>query len=242
MKNLIHISRFLLAILFVGCFFSNSWSQLTLPKATVIEAYQDPLPNLLLPTTFYAVGFSQDGKFAYFTEPADEACGCYFFDFFIQDLVTDRILWQYHFNSDRSELKDPPENPTEMWTQKGEEFQAKMARYGIKWTYPKLQPLSPAFPEIQFQNKTKDMTAEFGTVFTTASTLTAHHAGQGQKRISSLSFPNDYVHTIEVGGFFKNPFEERAALLILKTNRGWEGLPKTLQFEVIGVHLEKGFH
>ena len=27
---------------------------------------------------FYPVGWSKDGKFAYYLEPVDEACGCYF--------------------------------------------------------------------------------------------------------------------------------------------------------------------
>ena len=49
---------------------------------------------------FYPIGWSKDGKFAYFVEPADEACGCYFGTFVIQDLKTDKVLWQHRHVSD----------------------------------------------------------------------------------------------------------------------------------------------
>jgi hypothetical protein len=44
---------------------------------------------------FYPIGWSRDGKFAYYLEPVDEACGCYYAELVIQDLRTDEILWKF---------------------------------------------------------------------------------------------------------------------------------------------------
>lgn len=54
----------------------------------------------LMPETFYPVGWSRDGKFAYYLEPVDEACDCYFAKLFILDLKTDRVLWSFNYSSE----------------------------------------------------------------------------------------------------------------------------------------------
>lgn len=38
---------------------------------------------------FFPIGWSKDGKFAYYLEPVDEACGCYFGKLVIVDLKND---------------------------------------------------------------------------------------------------------------------------------------------------------
>ena len=47
---------------------------------------------------FYPIGWSRDGKFAYYFEPVDEECGCYFAELAIMDLRTDKVLWHYKNN------------------------------------------------------------------------------------------------------------------------------------------------
>jgi len=54
----------------------------------------------LLTESFYPIGFSKDGKFAYYVEPVDEACGCYFAKLIIQDLRTDKILFEHKHMGD----------------------------------------------------------------------------------------------------------------------------------------------
>jgi hypothetical protein len=46
----------------------------------------------LIPESFFPIGWSKDGKFAYYSEPVDEACGCYYAYLAIQDLRTDKII------------------------------------------------------------------------------------------------------------------------------------------------------
>jgi len=39
----------------------------------------------LITESFYPLGWSRDGKFAYYLEPPDEECGCYFAELVIRD-------------------------------------------------------------------------------------------------------------------------------------------------------------
>src|SRR5690349_14764325 len=62
----------------------------TFPKYYGREEYRT-----LLEAGFYPIGWSREGKFAYYTEPVDEACGCYFAELVIKDLRTDKELWKF---------------------------------------------------------------------------------------------------------------------------------------------------
>lgn len=49
---------------------------------------------------FYPIGWSKNGNFAYYVEPVDEACGCYFARLFTLDLKTDKVLWKFEHEGD----------------------------------------------------------------------------------------------------------------------------------------------
>ena len=66
----------------------------------------------LLREKLYPIGWSKDGKFAYLTEPPDEACGCYFVSIFIVDLRTDKILWTEKYDNDGNRK---PDNLKDFW-------------------------------------------------------------------------------------------------------------------------------
>src|SRR5690606_32256111 len=80
--------------------------------------------------SFYPIGWSRDGKFAYYVEPADEACGCYFGRFVIQDLKTDKILWQDEYTGEMEVV--PEETLDSFWPKKQKEYAAKLKEYGIE--------------------------------------------------------------------------------------------------------------
>ena len=44
-----------------------------------------------------------------------------------------------------------------------------------------------------------------------------------------------------VAGALKSPYENRAAVILLKVQRGWEGPPHTVEFQIAGADLIKGF-
>ena len=87
----------LLFLLFFACIGVYSQSVLyKMPQELVIKPRSIPSigDSTMLPEDYYLteflfpIGWSKDGKLAYIIIPADEACGCYMFMFFIKDLKT----------------------------------------------------------------------------------------------------------------------------------------------------------
>ena len=84
--------------------------------------------KFVLREKFYPIGWSKDGKFAFYTEPADEACGCYFAELIIQDLRTDKVLWRKDYSSENGGA----DTLRKYWAKNQKEFSRKLAQYGIK--------------------------------------------------------------------------------------------------------------
>lgn len=75
----------------------------------------------LIAEQFFPIGWSRDGKFAYYTEPVDEACGCYYANLIIQDLRTDKVLWEFKYTQDDindNGKKAPEDNIYKLWKKK----------------------------------------------------------------------------------------------------------------------------
>ena len=88
----------------------------------------------LYPDGFYPIGWSRDGKFAYYIEPVDEACGCYFGELIIQDLRTDKTLWP--FKNDPQERVDAQGAPIDddlrkLWKRNEKMFVDKLREHKI---------------------------------------------------------------------------------------------------------------
>lgn len=81
----------------------------------------------LLREKFFPLGWSKDGNFAYLVEPADEACGCYFAHLVIQDLKTDKILWEHKYDGDGNRK----ESLKTYWKKNKKEISAKLAEHRI---------------------------------------------------------------------------------------------------------------
>ena len=126
----------LIAIFF--CIFSVSvaaQAKYSVPKKIDLEKivektfpkyYGHEFPHLI-PETFFPIGWSRDGKFAYYVEPVDEACGCYFAKLVIQDLRTDKIIWEFKYQGE--EVNDENtlvENLETLWAKNKNLFSEKL--------------------------------------------------------------------------------------------------------------------
>src|SRR5262249_9281423 len=83
---------------------------------------------------FFPIGWSKDGKFAYYVEPIDEACGCYFGKLVIVDLKTDAVLWQFDYSSeetDESRTKKP-KSLRALWNVNRKLFSSKLTENNIE--------------------------------------------------------------------------------------------------------------
>lgn len=196
----------------------------------------------LLREHFYPIGWSKDGKFAYLVEPADEACGCYLALFIIQDMRTDKILWEKaHEGSDQIE-----ESLVTFWRANRREFSDRLDQYGI--LAPKFFVLEKtAFnyqgdalnTRLDVNVKNEDAFSPTGNVI-----LQLISKKSGKKTIYEEKISPEQTGSFmdaELGGVLVAPFEARAAVVIIEKHRGWEGPPHTTRLRVIGAHLTDGF-
>ena len=202
---------------------------------------------------FYPIGWSKDGKFAYYAEPATEECGCYIGKLVIQDLRTDKILWTHDFEGDQFDATEDEIQPLNsiktQWKENQKLFSRKLAQYKIvanaEFTVitssinnsgdvltPKLElDLKPSDNDLYYPSKK-------GSVV-----LRMISSKMGAKAIYKKSYrqtDGNNIRTLELLGLFKSPFEPRVAVILVEKLRGHEDFGVT-QIKIVGSHLTKGF-
>lgn len=197
---------------------------------------------VLLREKFYPIGWSKDGKFAFYVEPADEACGCYFAHLVIQDLRTDKILWERKYESSEEKVETLPT----YWKKNQKEFSRKLAQYGIV-AQKRFNVQNSAFkyqkdiltPELTDNTKMDDEQRVSGNVI-----LQLISKGKGKKTIYEKKFdPKEYGGFLgaELSGSLLSPFEARTVIIMVETYRGYEGPPHITKIRLVGATLTTGF-
>jgi len=198
---------------------------------------------------FYPIGWSRDGKFAYYIEPVDEACGCYYAELIIQDLKTDKVVWKFK-NDPESRMDDKGEiiadDMRKLWKRNEKMFYEKLTEHGIVSTRFELLGRSfssggKAFAAKMVTSKGSD---EYDMDHVKTIRLELSSTALGRKTLFTKDFSADLlVAPIEsaVVGAFKSPFENRAAVVMINIQRGWEGPPHTVDIQIAGADLVKGF-
>ncbi|MEA2561993.1 MAG: hypothetical protein QOH06_3497 [Acidobacteriota bacterium] len=234
--------RIVLALMAVllGCAAPESPAAAGPPKQLVIPGLTEyERPNAtLIPGRLFPLGWSRDGKLAYVYEPPDEACGCYFFRLVVQDLVSDKVLWEYKYDS--GDLTKPGEmsSMAEVWGANSKDFEARLRSFGIVRSDAVLQPLSSRL-EAAFHTS---MVTEnpFGFPYISAYEIEMR-SPQGAKTIFKSGQLEPGPLKVSSPGYFASPFEERIAVVVQETWRGWEGPPHTARFRLVGCHLRTGW-
>ena len=265
----------LLLVIAVSVFASTAWSQITAGVADRQLGYSVPREVKLQPITrrlfgnfwrrlypggpmqglstegFYPIGWSRDGKFAYYVEPVDEECGCYFAELVIMDLRTDKKI--YHFKNDWETWVNADGSPKEddvrrLWTRNKKEFDQKLREHGI------IQTARFALLPAAFTSAGKSYTAKLakvkgndpdGQMRVKKVSLDLSSPSVGKKSLYSAEYKGDdlYGAPLDAGlaGVLKSPYESRAAVIVLNVHRGWEGPPHTVGIQINGADLGRGF-
>ena len=245
----------LAVVLFAVCFFGRMHSLAQSKQSKILyaeparlmlsgdeKADREAETGSLLRETFYPIGWSKNGAFAYYVEPADEACGCYFAQLVIQDMRTDKVLWERSYNSENGGA----DTLKKYWAKSRKEFSRKLAQYGIR-AQKKFALQSSAFnyqkdvltPELKNNTNTEDEFAVSGNIG-----VQLISKQKGRKTIYERKFdPKKYEGFLdaEIAGSLLSPFETRAAIIMVETYRGWEGLPHITQIRIVGATLTTGF-
>jgi hypothetical protein len=206
----------------------------------------------LMTEGFYPIGWSRDGKFAYYFEPVDEECGCYFAELAIVDLRTDKVLWHYKNNwEDRIDKEGAPipDDIRKLWNRNQKTFDEKLAEHGIvqQGRFALLGTTFTIGGKTYVSRLAKTMGKDSdGNRRVRKLNLELSTPSLGKKSLHEENFGTGdelYGAPLEaaVAGALKSPFENRAAVVMLRVNRGWEGPPHTVDFRIAGADLANGF-
>lgn len=200
---------------------------------------------------FRPIGWSSNGKFAYVIEPADEACGCYFFNIYIQDLTTDKILWKWEYNSDSGDSGNTENNVDKVWKKMNALFTQQLNNHEINPISNKTLQTIPVIQEnnnYEFPIINKELSNPM--VGGNAYAQTSIYLNRNGKRIMKIydhqednfsSNPNETTSPImanKIMGYLKSPFENRIAILYSALKRGYEGPPNIVNLNIIGCNLD----
>ncbi|PID44048.1 MAG: hypothetical protein CSB47_11750 [Proteobacteria bacterium] len=196
-------------------------------------------------SVFYPLGWSPDGKLAYAIEPLGEAVGDYFLDVYIQDLVTDKILWRDKYRS--SPDSGGHQSFAAYWMAKESGIGARFKKYGIRPLRDVALfsgPINVGNDQIQYA-VTKKVKAEpsFGDIAMVSEyRVNVSSATRGKKSVHKKKYtrPLD-VLDVDVIGYLRSDDPERVALLVAGIRRGWEGPPHVVRLKVVGANLVRGF-
>ncbi|MBX7172481.1 MAG: hypothetical protein K1X72_16050 [Pyrinomonadaceae bacterium] len=197
----------------------------------------------LMKEYFYPIGWSKDGKFAYYLEPPDEACGCYFGEIYIVDLRTDKVLWTKKYEGDM----EKPEDLKSTWKKFQKLFSQKLNQYKIQ-AGKTFTLLGEAF-EANGDSFKIDYFADVNLdedPYNSKGSITVKMVSnkKGKKNLYQKTFKGENNAGIlgsSLGGVLKSPFESRVAVIRVDTQRGWEGPPHVTKISVVGADLNKGF-
>lgn len=203
----------------------------------------------MVPESFFPIGWSKDGKFAYYTEPVDEACGCYFAKLVILDLKSDKVLWSFDFEGelmDQAKMQKSPYDLITLWKNKQKVFSEKLNEHGIVPHRSFAVRLFPAIykgdqlkSDLRIVENQDEETAPFGIVDKATLQLTSRR--YGKKTLFETSYQDAKPLDMKVLAYSKSPFEERIAVILMEVFRGWEGPPHTGHVKIAGASLTTGF-
>jgi hypothetical protein len=200
----------------------------------------------LITENFFPIGWSKDGKFAYYAEPGDEACGCYFGELFILDTVNDKELWSFKYNGLDDQDKPKYRAITDLWRKNRKLFSNKLNQYGIipQGRFSLLRfPINSASDQLRADLKIEENKDEETRIYSIVKKATLHISSRrgGKKIVHEETYPEYGPLDIKVLGYLKSPYEQRVAIIVLEVQRGYEGPPHTTHVNVFGSSLTTGF-
>jgi hypothetical protein len=206
-----------------------------------VELIYCRLNENLLKDKFLPIGWSLDGKFAYIVEPADEACGCYFFKFIIQNLANDEIEWIWDYNDEGvgDDLKT-------VWQKNYNTFKTQLHKYGIiQKDFFDLDSTIFSYKEKDYSIALKTTTKidkDYGYDAVYGIDIFLESPQLGSKRVYSY-LEEDYSVVLNAvsTGYIKSPYQDYILIVYYEEIRGYEGPPNVIALKLTSCHLTKDF-
>ena len=192
---------------------------------------------------FYPIGWSKDGHFAYIVEPADEASGLYFFKFIIQNMISDKVVYQWELDPDE-EVESG--SVKQMWKDYETVFVEKLNKYGIiQQKNFKLEGSEFTKNDKKFKVVIENEMAtneDFGFEVVKNTQINLKSPELGEKQIYNYTEKefNLCVGKI-IQGVLISPHENRVAVMVKTENCGYEGPPNVISQFLVGTNLTESF-
>ena len=163
---------------------------------------------------------------------------------YIQDLITDKIVWKDIFRTGENVENI---NFKTFWEDNHKKIEGKLNEYKI---YPfkefAFKTGSISYANEMFtlsSNVTKYYAKNWDLNLLDTSTIYIHSKQRGKKIIDKKSYKHSsYLLERKAIGFFSLGKENRRVAVVVATvNRGWEGPPHVIGYEIVGASLSVGF-
>jgi len=194
--------------------------------------------------TFYPLGYSANNrKFAYIIEHDSDPADFVYIETFIQDLVTDKIIWH---NSYRVDDYQKRVNFKIFWKQRYALIEKQLANYGIRPTSIVVKANHTFHKHDKFWLSYKMATyysKDWASNFLTVSTIYLNAKRKGHKTINERFYKKGTQVLARKPMAFLPSFKnlKRVAILVGDIRRGWEDPPHNLHYEIVGANLMVGF-
>ena len=193
---------------------------------------------------FYPLGYSDDGKMAYMLEYYTGNSGMVHIETYVQDLVSDEIVWQHRFKTEENATNI---NFTSFWTKNQKKIEAELNIYNINpfnklWL--KTEPISYGNNTFSLSSKVhKSHAKDLNLDLVDSSTVSIHSTSKGEKSINKKEYdPSSYLLDRQAIGFIPLGKEnKRAAVVVATIYHGGEGSEPIISYEIIGANLAMGF-
>ncbi len=190
---------------------------------------------------FYPVGWSDDGKFAYVVEPVDENSGLYFFEIHIYDIVNNKEVWTWKYESEDGG------SVQSVWNKNADLLSESLNEYNIIQTKKmalKKSKMSYKGNDYEILMDTKlETDQDFGIDIVKGLKLSMKSPQLGAKDFFEQQMDNrDYILSAYVPGLLMSPKGgDRVAVICQKERVGAAGPPNVVFFEIVGTNLSTGF-
>ena len=192
--------------------------------------------------SFYPLGYSSDGKFAYIKEYDTDPADMVLIRTFVQDLVTDKMVWQDEYRVE--------ENITNIdfksfWKERRVTINSKLKKYGIKpFKNLKFEPNSYKYNNNFYSLDSISKSTfhkDWGMKFLDSSIIMLGTKNLGMKTIDSRAYKGEHLLSRKAIGFIPLGESDRVAVVVANVHRGWEGPPHNLSYDIVGASLKVGF-
>jgi len=192
----------------------------------------------------YPIGWSPDGKFAFLARGANEASDFERIEFYIQDMVTDKIICALASKDINAKTSEDTTIIDWGWDDLKLQIAEKLNNNNIKQIREfDIMPLpikkNKNIIDIKILNKT-ELRKFYEDTCISESSIQIKINNQFSKTIFSEKH-KEYLRplTNQIVGYFKSPYEQRVAFIYLTEYPGYEGVPTVLGVRFIGCDLNR---